>query len=171
MPPQDQALEAYESKLGDAVDKITVLRRLLPYVELDKDAALTDPMDLINALYPRVRLAYELNKNEASSSWDYCKVAARDWLLKTPRWIPIHRDAYWYQMGCVPPAFQRSDLTMTGEAYSGAYHLTIYERLHDREFWCCLLKKSQVCDPTFIARIPFADIPMLGVPEKKEVES
>lgn len=170
MPPQDQALEAYESKLGDAVDKITVLRRLLPYVELDKDAALIDPMELIDALYPRVRLAYELNKNEASTSWDYCKATTRDWLLKTPRWIRIHEDAYWYQMGCVPPHFQRSDMTMTGEAYTGAWHLTLLDR-GPGGYWCCLLKKSMVVEPSVIARIPFADIPMLGLPEKEEVES
>jgi hypothetical protein len=170
MPLQDNALEAYESKLGDAVAKFGVLRRLLPYVELDKDGALIDPMDLIDALYPRVRLAYELNKNEASGSWDYCKVAVRDWLLKTPRWIPIHHDAYWYQIGCVPPAFQRSYMTMTGEAYSGAWHLTLLERGSD-SFWCCMLKKSMVVDPSVIARIPFADIPVLGVPAKEEVES
>lgn len=151
-------------------DPTDPLLKLRDFLRPD-DIKLATPMELMDELYKRVRLAHDIAQVENSTSWDYCKVASIDWLNKTPRWIPIHRDAYWYQMGCVPPAFQRSDLTMTGEAYSGAYHLTLYERLQNREFWCCLLKKSQVCEPAFIARIPFADIPMLGVPEKKEVKS
>lgn len=152
-----------------APDPTDPLLKLRDFLQPD-DIKLTTPMDLMNALYPRAVLAYNIAEVEAGTSWDYCKVTAIDWLNKTPRWIPIHHDAYWYQIGCVPPHFQRFNLTMTGEAYSGAWHLTLLDR-GPGGYWCCLLKKSQVVDPTYVDSIPFADIPMLGVPKKEEVES
>ena len=157
--------ELYIWRKPDPTDPLMKLRDFLQ----PDDIKLATPMELMDELYKRVRLAHDIAQVENGTSWDYCKVAAIDWLNKTPRWIPIHRDAYWYQMGCVPPHFQRSGITMTGEAYSGAWHLTLLARDED-SFWCCLLKKSMVVEPSVIDRIPFADIPMLGVPEKKEVE-
>lgn len=165
----DRALTAYETAMGVRRvdhDFSAILRRLLPYVR-DEDATLASPMDLINAIYPRVALAHNIEEVERGTSWDYCKVATIDWLNKTPRWIPIHHDAYWYQMGCVPPYFQRNGVTMTGEAYSGAWHLSLLQR--GDTYWCCMLKRGQVTSPEFVADIPFTVMPMLGLPEE-EVE-
>lgn len=158
------AADLFVWRKPDPTDPMEKLRAFLD----PEDSKLATPMDLINALYPRVARAHNIAKVEAGSSWDYCKVATVDWLTKTPRWIPIHHDAYWYQMGCVPPYFQRNGVTMTGEAYSGAWHLSLLQR--GDTYWCCMLKKSQVVEPSFIATIPFADIPMLGLPEEKEAE-
>lgn len=163
----DQSLQESESKLGDATDKITVLRRLLNFFYLPDDAAITCPRDLVNVIYPRVSLAHEVARVESSSSWDYCKVTAIDWLNKTPRWIPIHETAYWYQIECVPPHFQSYNLTMVGEAYTGPWHLTLMARSDDT-YWCCLLKQAMVITPQIISAMPFADIPMLGLPEEEE---
>lgn len=159
LPLQQPATHAVAS----VVNIINILARLLPFVE-PADAELTDPMDLINAIYPRVRLAHDIAQVENGSSWDYCKAAAIDLLNKTPRWIPIHEDTYAYQLGCVPPHFQHNGMTMTGEAYTDAWHLTLLE-CHSGRFWCCMLRKSIVTTPAVVARIPFADIPMLGLPE------
>lgn len=145
----------------DHTDPLEKLRAFLD----PEDSKLTTAMDLVNEIYPRVALADNIAKVEESNSWDYCKVTYIDWLRKTPRWIPIHKDAYCYQIGCVPPYFQRNGVTMIGEAYSGTWHLSLLER--GDTYWCCMLKKGQVIEPDVVARIPFADIPMLGLPEKE----
>ncbi len=139
---------------------------LADMTEVPKDA-----LQLAEEIYKRVRLAYDLKQVEESSSWDYCKAATIDWLKEVRRWLPVHRAAWDYQLGCVPPAFQESGIFMCGEAYSGPYHLTFFNPRGER-YYCCLLTRRQVLDRPFFDRIPFADDhPMLGIPDEKEVGS
>jgi len=152
---------------------LSVLARLADYVDLGTDGKLTDPLDLVSALYKRIRLESDLKAIDQSGSWDYCKAAARDFKMKVRRWIPIHEDAATYQRCCVPPLLQTSNMMMVGEAYSGDFHLTVFHRA-DNTYWCCLLTRKMVeaaqRDPQLRNFIEFADIPMMGVPEPNQSE-
>lgn len=167
----DPALDAYEDKLQVTTTVTAILRRLAPFVDQVKDLPLTSPMDLINAIYPRVRLDYEVREVENGNSWDYCKQAAIDWLRKQRRWIRITEEAYWYQLGCVPPAFQKHGLVLTGEEYSGAYHLAVY-RAPDGTYWCCMLTLSECQDTSMLFELEYdRTLPLLGMTHiVKEVE-
>lgn len=171
VPVQDLMSPHFE-RLANSLRASVILRRLKEFVDVDQDDKLTDPMDLINAIFPRVRLAYHIKRVEDSSSWDYCKVAAIDYYKRAPRWIPIHESAYHYQVGCVPPLWQGRrggrDLTLCGEEYSGDYRLTLW-KAGDR-YYCCYLTPGLVTDEAYMRAIPIADIPLLGVPKEEEVQ-
>ena len=155
---------------GDKIDKITVLRRLLNFTYLPDDAELTDPMDLVSALYKRIRLADDIKRTENSGSWDYCKQAAIDFYKKERRWIPIHEHAFHYQRGCVPPHYMTGNYMMVGEAFTGPYHLTIYTSPSGK-YWCCLATKNEILSG-YAAKLPYDhDLPMMGIPTDGEVDS
>lgn len=166
----DPSKAAYEAVLAEKTAQTNILHRLQAFVDPETDQALQSPLDLVTAIYKRVRLEDDIRSVEESSSWDYCKVATIDWLKGQRRWVPIHEDAHWYQIGCVPPHFQHMDLMMAGEAYSGPYHLTTYRR-HGNKYYCCLLTKREVMSDQFVASLRFADdLPVMGE-DKKGVEA
>jgi hypothetical protein len=167
--PNDPSKDAFEATLAEKTAQTNILHRLQAFVDPETDQALVDPLVLAAAIYKRVHLERSIRDVELSSSWDYCKVATIDWLKGQRRWIPIHEDAHWYQLGCVPPHFQYGDRMMCGEAYSGPFHLTTYRRYGDK-YYCCLLTKREVMDEAFLAKLPFADdLPVMGEDKKEEV--
>ena len=147
-----------------------ILRILGPYVNPDTDQDLTSALALATEIYRRVRLEEDIRLVEQSSSFDYYKAAVIDWLRGVRRWLPVHSSAWDYQLEVVPPQVMIRGLFMCGEAYSDPFHLTFANPGGGR-YYCCLLSPAQVFHADTFFSIPFADdLPMLGIPRKKEAE-
>ena len=161
MKPTPRLEDPLDALITEGEQKQAILAKLLPFVELERDVA-KEPAELAGFLYKRARLAADIERVENSNSWDYCKVASIDFYKNQRRWIPIHPDAHWYQIGCVPPHFPHGSLMMVGEAFSGAHHLTTFWR-YGEKYYCCLLTRREVVDEAFLSTLPFADdMPIMG---------
>jgi hypothetical protein len=147
-----------ESEPKDRADRISILKRLVPYVE-DSDAGCTTPASLCLAIWTRVDREENIKRVEESGSWPHCKQAAIDFYNGARRWLPV-TEAHWhFWNGVVPPRLVRHDIVLTGEEFTGNLAYAVYRReagFPDTTYWCALLTPGEVSKGDVRLTLPYA---------------
>lgn len=153
--------ESESQSESQSPDRATILRRLLPYVEVsDTDCA--TPMSLLLAIGTRIEREENIQRVEASNSMPHCKQAAIDFYNGARRWLPVTGPHWDYWIGVLPPRLIKNNILLAGEEFAGNLAFAIYMRDGAQTgcgrdtYWCALLTPREVEKGDVRQTLPFA---------------